>query len=52
MTEKTKTRDTLSPRTHLKLANIIISPEIIKKVIVSLGYPKTPLNFVHISKVI
>ena len=41
-----------SPRTHLKLGKINISPKMIKKTIASLDYKKIPGNFVHISKVI
>ena len=36
----------------LKLGNITISPEMIKKAIPSLDYKKTAGTFVHISKVI
>ena len=41
-----------SPGTHLKLGNVTISPEMIKKAIRFLDYTKRTGIFVHISKVI
>ena len=42
----------VNPRIHLKLSNITISFEMIKKTVATLDYTKTPGNFVHVSKVV
>ena len=42
----------VNPRIHLKLSNITISFEMIKKTIATLDYTKTPGNCVHIIKIV